>query len=83
MCDQISYDHLEEVAAAAMEVHNDAMRNHRENYFKTFMDCHWEQKESRKILLARRAMKKAAWLAEEAAAAEASAEGPSVNSGEP
>ena len=60
-----------------MEVHDDVMRNHRENYFKTFMDCNWEQKESGKIMVARRAMKKKAWLAEEAAAA--GTEGSSVN----
>jgi hypothetical protein len=72
MCEQISYDHLEKVAADAMEIHNENLRNHKENYFKTFMDCHWENEEAEKIMLARRAMKKKAWLAEEAGAGETS-----------
>lgn len=61
-----SYEHLENVAAAAMEVHDAAMRNHRENYFKTFLDCRWEHVESSKIMKARRAAKKVAYLAAEA-----------------
>ena len=47
MSEDISFDHLEKVAAKAWKVHEEVLTEVRDNYYKTFLENHWKIVESR------------------------------------
>jgi len=63
---KVSLEHLEKNAEESFKNHQQVLRDHKENYLKTFLDRHREAEELKKLEAKRRADGIAALLAQEA-----------------